>query len=631
MDEQDQALRGVDPDAATAADEESVAAEGQTKGEGETETGEHTAAPLLTVKVEETDPNAEAVDGLSVMLTREQGDEIAEALGKETPDANGYISLGIVTDAYLSLEDRANGKLTEINLEFAGDPDDCFADVSRMVWVSPMDAAREELGGFMDEDVTLGKGDLEFDSELHERRKTKRQRRKKKKKAGTAFRVDRYTMRHATEMLEDLASDPSLATMGIDPADPGQVSRAADTVSSLFELDPILYPITETKADLRHQFFSQLLETPDFHNLRRSTKLDEVATMITAPKIMAEVAAIEIAVAAGAQKPDDLEMLNRCSDACQQAKQEADTFNDIRDSLGGGGSGCGQGGGSLSALDAKRLAALFRQVSGNTSLRRILNLAGRYRNLAKGRQRKKTKHGRDEVVGVTMGGDISRMLAGELAKLASPEYEWDTMRRLADNAVMVQDLNAVEKIAKGPVMAFIDESGSMGGDRIEHAKAIAISLAWVAKRQKRWCCLCAFSGEDNPDDLRKIVLPPTGWSEDELLQWIIGFDGGGTTIDWLRESSMDKIYRMTKAEQGKTDLLVITDACVSLGSQDIKKSYLQWAGKTNTRLMAIEIAGGGWGYGSEGGDLSLQSICDEYHKVGSLGVEETAVGDVLSI
>lgn len=620
MDEQDQVYGAVDPLAEAPEVEEQVAASVETQEESGGEVAEATEA------VTGLSLNCTTVDGSEwtggPILSREEAEALVTALGDATEDADGKVSASIEVD-------DAEGN--EVVITTTGLPEECAADVFALtVPVNPMELARDELGGFTEFEANRN-GELEFESERHDRRKGSRKRRKRKKKFGTAFRFDRYTVRHAEEMLEELAADPSLATMGIDPEDKTQVNRAADTVSSLFEIDPTLVPIADTTADLRHQFFSQLLDTPDFHNLRRSTKLDEVATMITAPKIMQEIAAIEVKAKESGKKPDEMEMMNNCSNACQQAKQEVETFNDIRDSLGGS-NGCGTGSGSLSALDAKRLAALFRQVSGNSSLRRILNLAGRYRNLARGRQRKKTKHGRDEVVGVTLGGQIDRMLAGEMAKLASPECEWDTMRRLADGAVMVQELNAVEKIAKGPVMAFIDESGSMGGDRIEHAKAIAISLAWVAKRQKRWCCLCAFSGDSDPDSLRKIALPPSGWSEEELLEWIIGFDGGGTTIDWLREESMDKIYKMTRADEGKTDLLIITDACVNLSGHDIKKSYLQWAGKTNTRLMAIEIAGGGygWGYGEEG-DLSLQSVCDEYHKVGNLGVEEEAVGDVLSI
>jgi hypothetical protein len=65
-------------------------------------------------------------------------------------------------------------------------------------------------------------------------------------------------------------------------------------------------------------------------------------------------------------------------------------------------------------------------VRNDPVLRRIGELAGRYRRMAQSRQRRKVRHGLDDVVGVTLDGDLARVLPHELAKLVVPEFELDT-------------------------------------------------------------------------------------------------------------------------------------------------------------------------------------------------------------
>ena len=57
--------------------------------------------------------------------------------------------------------------------------------------------------------------------------------------------------------------------------------------------------------------------------------------------------------------------------------------------------------------------ALFKRVRSDPTLRRICELAGRYRRVAQSRQRRKTTHGLDDVVGVVMDADLGRLLPQE--------------------------------------------------------------------------------------------------------------------------------------------------------------------------------------------------------------------------
>src|SRR3954469_16019158 len=153
----------------------------------------------------------------------------------------------------------------------------------------------------------------------------------------------------------------------------------------------------------------------------------------------------------------------------------------------------------------------------------------------------------DDMVGVTLDGDLSKLLPVELAKLAIPELELDTLRRLVERQCMAREHRSVEPVAKGPILLAVDESGSMEGDRVHTAKALALALAWVARQQHRWCALCAYSGDSGE---RLLALPPGRRDELALMDWVEAFIGRGSNID-VPVREMPRIYRQLNAPLGK--------------------------------------------------------------------------------
>src|SRR5262249_56099088 len=125
----------------------------------------------------------------------------------------------------------------------------------------------------------------------------------------------------------------------------------------------------------------------------------------------------------------------------------------------------GLGPGAPGSNDPRAIAALFKRVRSDPTLRRICELAGRYRRVAQSKQRRKATHGLDDMVGVVMDGDLGRLLPHELAKLAIPEFEDDTLRRLVERQVQCREYRSTEPVAKGPIIVSVDESGSMAGEK----------------------------------------------------------------------------------------------------------------------------------------------------------------------
>jgi uncharacterized protein with von Willebrand factor type A (vWA) domain len=180
----------------------------------------------------------------------------------------------------------------------------------------------------------------------------------------------------------------------------------------------------------------------------------------------------------------------------------------------------------------------------------------------------------------------------------------------------------VEKVAKGPFVLVIDESGSMQGQKIEQAKGIALTFAWLARQQNRWCALVAFSGGSTG---RCLALPPGRWDEAALLGWIVAFLGGGTVCD-VPCIELPNVYWPEFVAQGlqrgKTDVVVITDGIVNV-PEAVAANFNAWRAREQATVTTLIIGA------SNAGDLAL--ISDRVHIVRSLDVGEEAVSEILSI
>ena len=115
-----------------------------------------------------------------------------------------------------------------------------------------------------------------------------------------------------------------------------------------------------------------------------------------------------------------------------------------------------------------------------------------------------------------------------MTKLVVEELELDTLRRLVERQALCRVHRAVEPVGKGPILVTVDESGSMEGRKVDTAKALALALAWIARQQRRWCGLVAYSGDSGE---RLLALPPGRWDENALADWLEQFIGCGSSLD----------------------------------------------------------------------------------------------------
>ena len=252
---------------------------------------------------------------------------------------------------------------------------------------------------------------------------------------------------------------------------------------------------------------------------------------------------------------EDLERKIRA--AAGEALEEAE---DLQKALSGWG---------LSPADLNKapLAERFElaQRLRGKDLRRLTDLVGRMRRLAAASRRKRERERREEVHSVTLGGDPARVLPAELAAgLASrnPFRRLDFYRRLTEGQVLSHELRAREPSGRGPVVALIDASGSMSGQKMEWAVAVALALVEEAGRRRR--------GEPgrrasvlffNSGLVREVDFEPKERDARKLLEVAAVGAGGGTDY---RPALTRAVEIAGGSRHEGADLLIVTDALFRL-------------------------------------------------------------------
>ena len=414
-----------------------------------------------------------------------------------------------------------------------------------------------------------------------------------------AMEVDDWGFRRGTQLLEE--SD-RLRALNIPK------EAVVDFHAAAFEPDPRLN--ASCVDDSRLKFLQQLMETNEFQGLHASTQMHSCASEIAATAFAEQFAAQSAKPPSQDKDQNEFSNLRAIGKALAQAEEEVELAHESAAALG---FGKGQPGSN----DAKKIGAIYKRVRSSKMLHKICNLAGKFRRLAQAKQRQKTKHGFDELLGLKADNDLGRMLPQELVALLDPVLEQDVLRRFTERQLWCREFQGSEPVGQGPIIIVLDESGSMVGERNHAAKALALALAWIARQQKRWCALIAYSGDSGE---RILPLPLGKWDEVALMDWLEAFIGMGSDLD-LPVREMPKFYESLNAPKGKTDLIFLTDAACSISAK-LAKTFIDWKKSVQAKLITLVID-------SEPEDLA--KISDEVHRIRSVDVSEYGIERILSI
>lgn len=265
----------------------------------------------------------------------------------------------------------------------------------------------------------------------------------------------------------------------------------------------------------------------------------------------------------------------------------------------------------------QRLAAILNRLS---VLRRIADELGRIEAFQRATRR--AEHGgREAVVGVRVGGDLSDALACELALLASPETEDLFFQRFVERRLLCLELQgtmeettpADEK--RGPVIACVDTSGSMHGAPESVAKALILAVVRQVVPQGRAIHLLLFGG---PGEASPIEIRRGGKSLEALLDFLaMGFHAG-TDYDTPLLRAVELLKTSTYA---KADVLVVTDGLCRASARIVERVA---EAKRHAGARVLSVVVGGDAAGVDGFSDHVWVVDPTAHVPGGLDLQRWA-------
>lgn len=188
----------------------------------------------------------------------------------------------------------------------------------------------------------------------------------------------------------------------------------------------------------------------------------------------------------------------------------------------------------------------------------IARLAGRmYRSMV-GLKIKRRTDQPEEVKDITIGGDLTMLLASEHAQMGAGGSMGDmkTLDVLKEQAQQLRMMGEAT-CSRGPLVVLVDESGSMhdygqGQGRNTWAKACLLALTRIAHEDKRMVA-CVHYGTATQIDR----LAPG----DHLAVYraVCTFVGGGTDIATAFDVGITQVRRLKQEGQDGADIVLITD------------------------------------------------------------------------
>ncbi len=246
--------------------------------------------------------------------------------------------------------------------------------------------------------------------------------------------------------------------------------------------------------------------------------------------------------------------------------------------------------GELMRLPAKKRLELAKKLD-TEKFRRMAKLIGPAIREAFAEQKRKVIYTPAEIVDLTLGNDIPRLIPSELAKFKKRQMRRLFMKDLIMKGLVQYEMTDTEKIARGGIIFIHDGSGSMAGDREIWTKAVGLAFLHVARKQKRSFYGIQFGSANQirVDDFRDTrKLDP-----DKVIDFAEFFYGGGTDFMSPLRHAMD-ILKRENEEFGaiQSDIVFVTDGYCGISDQFMKDlKALQH--KLDATIWGIAIGVGG--------------------------------------
>lgn len=248
------------------------------------------------------------------------------------------------------------------------------------------------------------------------------------------------------------------------------------------------------------------------------------------------------------------------------------------------------------------------------------DLIGRFRRMATGERARKTEHAPGELVGITLGDDLTRLIPSEAAALGVPAMRAAFAARYAEQRLFTYDTRGEENVGQGAIIACIDCSGSMSGAPEAWAKACALALLDQARAGRRDFAGILFSSAGDHETFRF----PAGQHPRiaDVLDFAEFFWGGGTDFATPLTAAAE-LLEAEYNEDGRMrgDIVLITD-----GSCDVTEDWMR-AWTENKHRLGFRVFG--VAIGTDPGPV-LDALSDNVRTIADL-TDPDSVSDIFRV
>jgi len=273
--------------------------------------------------------------------------------------------------------------------------------------------------------------------------------------------------------------------------------------------------------------------------------------------------------------------------------------------------------GTFCKLPYEEKIKTLKELRENRKIQEVSKLAGRLKAIYKKGRKVWTKEGMDSITGTTRGSDLSSTLTHDLSYISNKAYKKLFYKKMIDNDLTNYDYGSKRTKGKGPIVAVIDVSGTMRGERDTYAKATFMALLEVCRKQKREMYVILFSSESNP---RTVSFSRSELNNPKkLIEVITYFSGNGT----LFEPPLRKAQEVIKSSKvfRKSDIVFITDGDSRFTGRFVGE-FNSWKAVNKISVYAILI-------GSGARRETVQKVSDTISELESIkGNEEEASKDL---
>lgn len=270
-------------------------------------------------------------------------------------------------------------------------------------------------------------------------------------------------------------------------------------------------------------------------------------------------------------------MQPQASQIIDQVIRDSDSTNEALSALHGVEPGAG-----AKTNDLKEKQELANRLRNNKQLRTLTKKLGALRRVWTQRKRAKSATASYEAItGATFGNDVTRAFPAELALAGTPQGRALFALKFSQKTILTKDYTAQQKnLGKGPVVMYIDVSGSMSGEPELWSKAIAFVIAEEALKENRKVYINLF---DTRVD-QTVELTPKSNNLKTMLDFVGTWTlGGGTSFNAVLSHAVDRGCKDSRA-----DVLLITDGQSEV-NENLKRRVKAFKATTGTQWSTVCI------------------------------------------